>query len=127
MLLGVCSEPSCVAWLRPVFLAVLHACNADDRVPSRSAAVGSEGQRNLFGLVGDLRARLEIVPAKLPLMAVTLSDEDFEFIYGAFERLMSPTASDEELSEAISFVEAMKTENAIWAVLQRIKGTESAS
>lgn len=60
-------------------------------------------------------------------MAVTLSDEDFEFIYGAFERLMDPTASDEELSEAISFVETMKTENAIWAVLQRIKGTGSAS
>lgn len=60
-------------------------------------------------------------------MGVTISDDDFNFIYSAFERLMSPTASDEELSEAIKMVETMKSENLIWAVLQRIKGTASAS
>jgi hypothetical protein len=41
-------------------------------------------------------------------MPVTLSDEDFNYIFDSFDRMMSPWASNQELGEL------MKNENRIW-------------
>lgn len=48
-------------------------------------------------------------------MPVTLSDEDFDYIYDSFEKLMSPYSTNEEL------VAMIKEENRIWKKLQQIR------
>jgi hypothetical protein len=50
-------------------------------------------------------------------MPITLSDEDFNYLYDTFERMMSPWSSNAEL------VELMKNENRIWEKLQQIRRT----
>jgi hypothetical protein len=54
-------------------------------------------------------------------MAVTLTDEEFDYIYDRMERLMDPVASSEEISDAI------RSENEIWKKLGEVKRRESAS
>lgn len=48
-------------------------------------------------------------------MAVTISDEDFQFFYDTFEKLMSPYSSNDEL------IEMMKLEGEIWNRLKVLK------
>ena len=53
---------------------------------------------------------------------VTISAQDFKFLFDAFETLMSPYSSNDQLAEII------KTEDDIWAWLKQIKnGHPSAS
>jgi hypothetical protein len=68
---------------------------------------------------------LDALPSILPplkenAMPVTLSDEDFDYIYETFERMMSPWSTNEEL------IALMKEENRIWEKLQEIKVTTGA-
>jgi hypothetical protein len=48
-------------------------------------------------------------------MGVTISAEDFNFLFASFQQLTSPHTSNDRLAEII------KTEDEIWAWLQRIK------
>lgn len=49
-------------------------------------------------------------------MAVTLTDEEFEEVWGIFEKLMSPFASTSELQDSI------RGENRVWQILQDVRG-----
>lgn len=48
-------------------------------------------------------------------LGVTISTEDFKFLFAAFEALTSPYTSNDELAEII------RLENDIWRWLQRIE------
>jgi hypothetical protein len=55
-------------------------------------------------------------------VGVTISAQDFKFLFDAFETLTSPYSSNDQLAEVI------KTEDDIWAWLKQIKnGHPSAS
>lgn len=51
-------------------------------------------------------------------VGVTISAQDFKFLFDAFETLMSPYSSNDQLAEII------KTEDDIWAWLQRMKSCD---
>jgi hypothetical protein len=45
-------------------------------------------------------------------MSITFSEDEFGFMYGAFEQLMSPTASTTDLQQSI------RNENKVWELLK---------